>query len=205
MVLLNKIKLTKILVIPKVNLSKTIESKVDKPMINTLRLLLLALTTTILIPASASAITFFPRSLDPGDTFLTSSDPNDLIEDGIFAVNLDGAVDELRSFEFDFTILNDLATGQTVSFEILHQLGLENLSFSVAGFVSDVVDAATFTLAAGESTTLTLAFDIPANVDGRGFVTTIAAVPLPAGVLLLLTALGGLFVSRRRTPNMTAA
>ena len=149
-----------------------------------------ALTTT-------STFDFFSRSLQPGDTFLTSGDPTDLINDAIFGRD-NGATGSPTSFLFTFLIENDQADGQTVAFDLRSLSSLSNFTFSLDGFFSGATDNAVATLGAGESALLTLSFDNPTGTTDGRFVFDIASVPLPAGLVLMLTGLGGLAVARRR-------
>ena len=174
-------------------------------MLNKFKLSLLALATVMLLPVTASAFTFYPRSLDPGDTFLTSSDPTDRINDGIFGREFhpDGAATVSNSYSFN--IFNDQAFGQTVEFVLTGITGLTNFRFTLDGFFVDETNAATATLAANSNAVLTVMFDQPPGETGARFVTTIAAVPVPASLGLLLTALGGLVLIRRRKSGFATA
>lgn len=153
-------------------------------------------------PMSADALTFWPRSLDPGDTYLVSADHTDRIEDGIFGID-----NPLGSspFSYDFTITNDTAAGQTILFDLRYLTFLDGLSMSLTNFVTGATDDFTATLAAGQSETFTLAVSNPTSNPGGRLNIQLALVPVPAAGLLFLTALGGMVAMRRRKTGLAAA
>lgn len=175
------------------------------PMLNKFKLSLLALATAVLLPATASAFTFYPRSLDPGDTFLTSSDPTDGINDAILGREFHPDNTMTASNSYSFNIFNDQSVGQTVAFVLTGISGLTNFRFTLDGFFIDETSAARATLAPNSGSVLTVMFDQPPGTTGGRFITTIAAVPVPASLVLMLTALGGLVFIRRRKSEFAAA
>ena len=125
------------------------------------------------------------NTTDGGKNWLDSNDTTGIVWDA----ELDGALfDEVAFSLSDATdqgaTLSVIAGGETASFS---GLGNGNVQWVIVSFM-DSVDMATITLSNNDQLN-----------DGFGIDdATIAAVPLPAGLLLLGTALGGLGIARRR-------
>lgn len=177
-------------------------------MLNTIKTAVLGTVLALSLPTSGMALTtfdFFGRSIQPGDTVSLSDDLRDGVGDNIFG--RDNGADGVTpaSFSFTFFIENDLATTQGISFDLRALTGLDNFSFSLDGITAATNDDFTTQIGAGETVALVLNFDNPTgNPNGR-FTFDIAAVPLPAGILLMLTALGGLVVARSRNSKAATA
>ncbi len=122
---------------------------------------------------------------DDAKNWLDSNDTTGIVWDA----ELDGVFfDEVAFSLSDATdqgaTLSVIAGGETASFS---GLGNGNVQWVIVSFM-DSVDMATITLSNNDQLN-----------DGFGIDdATIAAVPLPAGLLLLGTALGGLGIARRR-------
>lgn len=171
---------------------------------NTIKMLCVSAALS-LAPLTASAVTFdADNTIAPGDTGI------DILSGPYFFDATFRNDDAAGSFSFGFTntSASDVTVG-TVIGTVLQSTGrfLGGLTVSWAnGTSATFSEGATgffriiSVLAAGSSDTLTLNYGDPvggprdrANVD-----FTVAAVPLPAGGLLLLTALGGAAALRRR-------
>jgi len=148
----------------------------------------------MLAPLSASALSFY-GDIAPGDTYLfTNSEENHL---NVQSINGDDAG------SFSFFVTNDAATTWTYTFGVpFINNSLTGGTFSIGpnSFGDAVVGATgivTLALAAGETLTFTVEHDALAAGDVLG--VRMSAVPLPAGIVLLLSALGATGLMRRRT------
>lgn len=140
------------------------------------------------LPLSASALSYFSGGVEPGETYSFS--------DGSSRVVASAIADEAAgSFSFDVT--NDQSSTWVLNFG--QQYFNNSLPGGTISFGSSIAGATapfSVALAAGQTETLTVFYsDL---VRGDVFGARFSAVPLPAGALLLLSALGLAGVARGR-------
>lgn len=171
-------------------------------------------TALLMTPVAASAVT-----LDPANT-MADGGTYDILAGPYFFDATFVADDVAGMFEFQFT--NTSATTQTVGVTwgtvlqgTLEFLGgvaaswLNGQSATVAQGVTGTFQISTV-LAAGQTDTLRVVYGDPKAIfeNGKGnidmAVAAVAPVPLPAGGLLLLGALGGMAALRRRKAKAKA-
>lgn len=140
-----------------------------------------AAAAAALAPVSASALTFF-GSLTDGDTFALSSGSGTI---GASTFGAEGPA------SFTLTILNDVGSNVRLAFDALintftgGSITLDGVTVA-NNFVADI--------AFGTSADLVVSYGV--LNPGETFSATLAAVPLPAAAAMLLTALGGLALTR---------
>ncbi|WP_320178722.1 VPLPA-CTERM sorting domain-containing protein [Roseovarius pacificus] len=165
-------------------------------MFKTLKLMAAALATAVLMAGSASAL-----------TVVSTGNSYDITSDNLFlgAATSNGGA---GSYSVNFFSPIDPVLGKANASVTLNVLG------TFSGLTMNWVDAATNTVLQSTAvltgvTTLNTMFTAPnlnqnlvfnwtGSAQGVTFDFDVAAVPLPAGGLLLLTALGGLGLARRR-------
>ncbi|MDA7422761.1 VPLPA-CTERM sorting domain-containing protein [Tritonibacter multivorans] len=146
-----------------------------------------------LLPGIASALSF-AGTVAPGSTYNVTDPQGQLVAVGI--------ADEVGgSFSFDVTN-NGASTWNFTFGDTFLNNSLPGATFSM-GSVVGATGPFSVALAAGETQTLTVFYDDVVRGDVLG--ARFSAVPLPAGVLLMLSALGGLAVMGRRRNSATAA
>ena len=172
-----------------------------------MKLLAAALGVATMLPVAASAVTF-----DPLNT-LVNGGSYDIFADPLFFNSSYLHADVAGTYKFTFTNLTTTAVTAAVTVGTVNQLllkfGLTGVTFTwltggntatIATQVSGNVTLSTVIAGLG-SDTLQVAFGDPTQKRklGRGTIDlSVAAVPLPAGGLLLLGALGGIAALRRR-------
>lgn len=142
-----------------------------------------------LLPGIASALSFAGSVMVPGGTYNVTDPQGQLAAVAI-------ADEAAGSFSFDVT--NNTSSTWTFTFgDTYINNSLPGGTFSM-GSVVGATGPFSVALAAGETQTLTVFYDDVERGDVLG--ARFSAVPLPAGVLLMLSALGGLaFMGRRRS------
>ncbi len=93
---------------------------------------------------------------------------------------------------------DDVAASGTFTLDIINDLG------GSLYYVFNELASASFTISNLVTTPTQLSFDFVAGAPST-YSFTLAAVPVPAAALLMLTALGGLAISRRRSNGAAAA
>lgn len=169
----------------------------------------LALAATVAaVPVTASAVTINPGSISPGSSTDVSATP-------VFfsATFVDSDVADVYDFEFTNDSLGvaaiTLSEGTVLqnSLDFLGGVTVEWLGAGTSAFIPEgATDGYSLSsiIAAGGSDTLRLTFGDPSAVRSGGmgdidFDIVVTAIPLPASVLMLVGALGGLaFIGRRR-------
>lgn len=150
--------------------------------------------TLALAPLSASALSF-GGDIAEGDTYTFTSG-----EQTVVAV----AIGDTPAGSFSFDVMNDAATTWTFNFgsPFLNN-SLPGGNFNFGPEIQGATGPFSLALAAGETVTLTVFYDelVRGDVLGARF----SAVPLPAGLVLLLSALGMAAVVRRRGSAVAAA
>lgn len=139
-------------------------------------------------PVSASALTFSGGSgtLVDGDTFLFSNSPADV---GAIAFAPEGAG------SITINIFNDVGSNLRLAFDLVGNT-LHDSVFTLDGTVfNPVVGAEVASVVSGLST-LVITYTGADAFDSIAF--ELAAVPLPAAAAMMLTALGGLALTRLR-------
>ena len=172
-----------------------------------MKLLAAALGVATMLPVAASAVTF-----DPLNT-LVNGGSYDIFADPLFFNSSYVNADVAGTYKFTFTNLTTTAVTAAVTVGTVNQFllkfGLTGVTFTwltggnTATIATNVSGSITLdTVIAGlGSDTLQVAFGDPTQKRklGRGTIDlSVAAVPLPAGGLLLLGALGGIAALRRR-------
>ena len=172
-----------------------------------MKLLAAALGVATMLPVAASAVTF-----DPLNT-LVDGGSYDIFADPLFFNSSYVNADVAGTYKFTFTNLTTTAVTAAVTVGTVNQFllkfGLTGVTFTwltggnTATIATNVSGSITLdTVIAGlGSDTLKVAFGDPTQrrTNGRGTIDlSVAAVPLPAGGLLLLGALGGIAALRRR-------
>lgn len=145
-------------------------------------------------PLSASALSFY-GDVAPGDTYNFTDGQQSLVA---VAVNDEAA----GSFSFDVT--NNTASTWTFLFGIpFLNNNLTNGSFSFGPDITNETGSFTQAVAAGDTVTLTVFYDDLFGGDNN-LGAVFSAVPLPAGLVLLLSALGiaGVMRSSRRGASL---
>ena len=173
-----------------------------------MKLLAAALGVATMLPVAASAVTF-----DPLNT-LVNGGSYDIFADPLFFNSSYLHADVAGTYKFTFTNLTTTAVTAAVTVGTVNQFllkfGLTGVTFTwltggntatIATNVSGSVTLSTVIAGLG-SDTLKVAFGDPTQRvrKGRGTIdlAVAAVVPLPAGGLLLLGALGGIAALRRR-------
>lgn len=151
-------------------------------MIKALKYVATAAVATI-APVSASALTFF-GTLTDGDTFALSSGSATI---GASTFGAEGPA------SFTLTILNDVGSNLRLAFDTLFN-SFTGVSMTLDGVT--VADDFGAVIASGTSADLVVSYGI--LNPGETFSATLAAVPLPAAAVLMLTAIGGLALARGR-------
>ena len=150
-------------------------------------------------PISASALGFF-GDIGAGDTYNFSSGEQTMVAQ---AINPEAA----GSFSFD--VMNDRASTWTFNFGVPYlnnALPGGNFTFGPninGASVNNATGVFSLALAAGETVTMTIFHD--ALVKGNRLGARFSAVPLPAGLVLLLSALGMTALVRRRSNGNATA
>ena len=168
--------------------------------------LILAAAAMSLAATAASAITHLVEG-DSGSTFDILADAYQF--QGVFP---NGTPGNTLAFTFENTSMTDAIV--TISSATINQntfayfTGGASVDWTTAGNVTSAAQAASsggnlsFILGAGASDTLNLTFGIVVASNGLepdlDFLVTTAPVPVPAGILLMGTALAGFGVMRRK-------
>lgn len=175
-------------------------------MFKSLKTMLVALAAVVLMSSAASAVTV----VSAGGTYDIKSDPLFIGTatspggPGSYAVNFTSPVDPLIGQANASVTINvfGLFTGLTMSW--VDTANPSNV-FATTAILGSGLQTTLNTLFSSASTSLsqTLVFSwagstAPSNGGVIGFDFDVSAVPLPAGGMLLLTALGGLVLMRRR-------
>lgn len=141
-----------------------------------------AVAAATLAPMSASALT--ATGATNGDVVKFSDMTQNV---GLFFTSAP------ESGSFSLTLFNDIAASMRLGFSTLFDSG-ESISVSVNGTVMPSGD---FSAAVGFGSTVELVVNYIATTSGS-FGFSLAAVPVPAAAVMLLTAIGGLALVRRR-------
>jgi len=158
--------------------------------------------------AAASTLTI----LDTSDATENGGGAIDILSADLFQFDetfADGTPAGTLSFVFDNSSADDLLVG--LSSASINQLGSASffeggasVAWDNAGLIADAAQGATvsgnvtFNLAAGASDTLVLDFGGAFGAPNIDFQVAASPVPLPAGMVLMGTAIAGFGVARRR-------
>ncbi len=149
--------------------------------------MLAAAAAIAIAPVSASALTF-GSDLAAGDTYNVTDGSQ-----GLVAV----AVNPEAAGNFSINVTNNAASTWTFSFgEIYLNNSFPGGSFSFEPGGVTATGPFSVALAAGQTYTLTVFYDALSAGDVLG--ARLNAVPLPAGIILLMSALGLTAVMRKR-------
>ena len=156
------------------------------------------------LPMSAGAVTFLDAS-DSGTTI-------DILSDDLFQFNETFSTgDAAGTLDFTFENTSDDTLLVVLSSATINQLGAASffeggatVAWDNAGLIAaaaqgvQVSGSLTFNLAAGASDTLVLDFGGAFGAPDIDFQVAASPVPLPAGMVLMGTAIAGFGVARRR-------
>ncbi len=123
--------------------------------------------------------------LDPGVAISSSPGTGDTD----FSLALNGF------FGDDLVATSEVAMDSETSIDILFSIGFNSLGISGSHILASITHADDFALAGSDIFSRPMSTDVSASIA----LTSVAPIPLPAGMLLLLTALGSLILVRRRT------
>jgi len=164
-----------------------------------LKTLALVAAMALSAPISASALSFY-GDIGNGGTYSFSSGEQNLIAQAIaaegagsFTFNVTNDMASTGTFKFGVPFLNNSLPGGTFSFG-------PTLGGASASGLSSAFDLA---LLAGETATITVMYNGLSKGDVLG--ARFSAVPLPAGIVLLLSALGMTALVRGRKNGPAAA
>ncbi len=175
-------------------------------MFKTLKMMAIVLAASVFTAGTASAVT----TVTAGNTYDITSDTLFIGTatspggPGSYSVNFNSPVDPLHGQANASVTVNvfGLFTGLTMSWV---DTADNSIVYNTVALVGNGVQTTLNTIFSSASTSLnqTLMFvwansQTPKNGGTIGFDFDVSAVPLPAGGLLLITALGGLALTRRR-------
>ncbi len=164
--------------------------------------------------ASAAGIDLGARGLiaNPMGAFLTDTGFSDFdgtvysygglfsLDPGVIIASSPGTGDTdfslaLNGFSGSLLAASEVAMDSETSIDILFSIGFNSLGISGSHILASITHADDFALAGSDIFSRPMSTDVSASIA----LTSVAPIPLPAGMLLLLTALGSLILVRRRT------